>query len=294
MIAPALVSLLLTAVDPCEAVPVDLPPDRATAAAYREVALAEEAADDAQAASIAYREALRRDPADETSRAGLASLCGRRAAGRRFDEGVERMRAGDWAAAAAAFAEARAGRADANAALLEGVARLELGEDARATAALAVAAEDPRLRDAARFHQGLLALRAGSATRAVEAFEDAARGGGRSLATLASQLARQARQAGRLLLVASADVARDSNPGLDDRDPTPDRPGAWACWPWCGPWAGGAPTCAASRSSSATRPATTSTSPATTARRGGSWGARPAERSESTIWPCERWEASRT
>lgn len=222
MIAP-LLALLLASTDPCAPPPADLPPDRATAAVYRDVARAEEAAGGLEGAAVAYREVLRRDPADEGSRAALSSLCRRRSAGQRFDEGVARMRAHDWAAAAAAFADARAGGVGASAALLQGISLLELGEDARAGEALAVAERDRATRDAARFHQGLLALRAGSPSRAVEAFEDAARA--RDLSPLAAQLARQARVSGRLLVVASAEVARESNPALEDKDPIADEAG---------------------------------------------------------------------
>ncbi len=222
MIAPAL-ALLLTAGDPCVPIVVDLPPDRATAAVYRDVARAEEAAGSLDAAAVAYREALRRDGTDERSRVALASICRRGAAARRFGEGVSRMKAHDWEGAAAAFADARAEGTDASAALLQGVSLLELGEDARAAEALAVAARDPRTRDAARFHQGLLALRAGSPSQAIEAFEDAA--DARALSPIAMQLARQARISGHLVVVASADVGRDSNPALEDRDPTADEAG---------------------------------------------------------------------
>jgi hypothetical protein len=212
--------LLLSGTDPCAPVAADLPPDPATAALYRDVAGSEDLAGDGDAAAAAYREVLRRDPDDGASRTALAGLCRRSRAARRFEEGLDRMQARAWAGAATAFAEARAGGAGAAAALLEGVARFELGEDDLAAVALAEAALDPRLRDAARLHQGLLALRKGSPARAVEAFEDASGPG--ALSPLAAQLSRQARLSGRLVVIAALDAGRDSNPALLDRDPTAD------------------------------------------------------------------------
>jgi hypothetical protein len=223
MIAPVL-WLFLAAADPCAPVTADLPPDPGTAAIYRDIARGEEASGALESAAVAYREALRRDGGDPATRAALTAICRRVAVARRFEEGVARLRARDWTAAAAALAEARAGGLGASAALLQGVALMELGEDARAEEAFSAAAQDPRTRSAARFHQGLLALRAGSAAQAVEAFEDSAETG--ALSPVAVQLARQARMLGRLVIVASAGIARDSNPTLDDQAPTPDQ--AWS------------------------------------------------------------------
>ena len=69
MIAP-LLALALAAVDPCAPVQ-PVPPDPATAQAYREVADAELAAGSRDSAAAAYRDALARDPSDEASRAAL-------------------------------------------------------------------------------------------------------------------------------------------------------------------------------------------------------------------------------
>jgi len=218
-VIPAALAILLAAADPCGPPPGELRDDAGATDAYRAVARAEEAAGDDDTAAAAWREVLRRAPDDAAARAAHAAACARREGARRFEEGLARFDARDWAGAAAAFAESRrapAGTSGASAALLEGIARFELGDDSAADAALSAAAREPASRETARLYQGLLALRAGAPARAATAFEDAA--GSRALAPLANQLARQARASGKLLLIVSAEGGRDSNPALAPED----------------------------------------------------------------------------
>ncbi|WP_242392588.1 hypothetical protein [Anaeromyxobacter oryzisoli] len=222
MLAAALVALALGAApDPCAPVASAAPDaaDPGAAAEYRAVGESERRAGNRDTAAAAFRDALARDPADATSRAALAALCAEAKAGSAFDRGVRLMDAGDRRGAVAAFEEARAG-GDRSAALLEGICLYELGEEDRALPLLDEAGKDPDHAEAARFFQGLVALRRGRSDEAAALLQASA--ADRHLAPLALGLSRLARREGRLVLSVLAETGWDSNVDL-----TPDgAPGA--------------------------------------------------------------------
>ncbi len=208
MIAALLLAAVAGTADPCQPVEPAGSADPAAAEAYRAVGDAEGAAGAADTAAVAYREALRRDPANGRARAALQALC-RRATADPFQQGRRLMDAGEWREAAAKFAEARAAGPDASAALLEGICRHELGEEEAAARLLREAERDPAHRDSARFFLGLVALRSGEGVRAASLFESVA--GNPGLAVPASELGWAARRTGRVVLSLLSEGGYDSN-----------------------------------------------------------------------------------
>ncbi len=228
MIPSLLLAIAAAAVDPCSPPEPAGPVAPAAAEAYRAVGDAERSAGHPDTAAVAYREALHRDPSNQPARAALAALC-RQATADPFQQGRRLMDEGDWRAAAARFAEARAAGPDSSASLLEGICRYQLGEDQEATRLLREAERDPGHRDSARFFLGLLALRSGERSRAAALFESAA--GNPSLAGPASEMTRAASQAGRLVLSLLAEAGYDSNVDLapgGSPSPTGDADGSAA------------------------------------------------------------------
>ena len=207
---PLLASLVLAAVDPCAPVQPAEVHDPGAAALYRKVGDAERSAGSAETATMAYRAALARDPADAASRRALQELC--REAGGAFQRGIARMEAGDLRGAIAAFREARAQGPDLSAALVEGVCHYELGEDADARSALREALTAPAHREAAEFYLGLVALREGDSGEAARLLDSAAVNPG--FAPAASDLARLARRSGKLVFSMLAESGWDSNAQL--------------------------------------------------------------------------------
>jgi hypothetical protein len=180
MIAVAL-ALVLASADPC-GLPEAALPDAGAAAAYVEVAEAEEAAGARETAALAYREALRRDPTNPAALRGLAETCGPRVA-----------------------------RRDAPSALLEAAQLVRGGEDRRAAPLLAEALLEPETADAARLLLSVIARRAGEDRRARELLERAAAGPDRRVGATAANMLRSTRRAGRVALAAYAGTSWDSN-----------------------------------------------------------------------------------
>lgn len=203
-------ALLLGAADPCAPVVSAAKPSEAAARAYRQVADSELATGSTETAVSAYRDALANDASDDASRAALRRICEAPPAPDPFREGLRRMDAGEYRAAAEAFHEVRGG-ADAapSAALLEGICRFELGEDEAGRLLFEEAAAYPPHRDEARLYLGLLALRAGSAAKAGALFQSAAENP--ALERVASDLARLSRRDGRLVLSFLAESGYDLN-----------------------------------------------------------------------------------
>jgi tetratricopeptide (TPR) repeat protein len=226
----ALLALAVAAVDPCAAVEPAGVADPAAAAAYREVAEEEGARGNLDAAIVAYRAALARDPADERSRESLGRLCAARRAGEDpLQRGLALMDAGDWRGAVQAFREARAATPSPSTALLQGICHYELGEDAEATERFREAEAHAPHREEARFYLGLLALRAGAGSAASTLFESAR--GNAALERAAADLARLARQEGRFVVSLLAESGWDSNVNLaptGEPSLTPESDGVWA------------------------------------------------------------------
>lgn len=211
-----LLTLLLTAVDPCAPVVPAPSPDPAAASEYRAVAEAEQAAGASDTAAAAWQKAAALDPADRAAPDALAALCkvgaAKGAKGDPVDAAIRLMDADRYGEAAQLLRSARRARPGADAALLEGISRYELGEDAEAARLLREAEADPEHRDTARLYLGLLALRGGSALEAASLFDAAA--GNPSLATIAADLSRSARWDAPLLLSLRLDGGWDSNVSL--------------------------------------------------------------------------------
>jgi tetratricopeptide (TPR) repeat protein len=205
-----LLGLVVAAADPCAPVEALGAGDPAAAAAYRAVGDAERSAGSPETATVAYRAALARDPADVGSRRALEGLCA--GAGGVFQRGLARMEAGDLRGAIADFREARARGPDPAAALVQGVCHYELGQDAEARASLREAAAAPAHREAAEFYLGLIALREGDGEDAARLLDAAAANPG--FAPAASDLARLARRSGTLVFSALAESGWDSNAQL--------------------------------------------------------------------------------
>jgi Flp pilus assembly protein TadD len=144
---PLLVTLIIAAVDPCGPVQPAKVRDPSAAATYRKVGDAERSAGSPETATMAYRAALARDPADAVSRRALQDLC--REVGGAFQRGLTRMEAGDLHGAVAEFRDARSQGPDPSAALVEGVCHYELGENGEARSALREAVTAPTHREAA-------------------------------------------------------------------------------------------------------------------------------------------------
>lgn len=212
MIGSLVLALTVAAGDPCAPVSAG-PDDPAAAAEYRAVGDAELSLGRRDTAEAAYRAAAARDPADAASRAALARLCAESASHEDlFEKGVRRMDDGDLRGAVAAFRDARAAGPDPSAALLEGICHYELGEDAEAEALLAQAERAPAHREEAAFYRGLVALRAGDGSGAVRLFESAA--SNPALERLARDLARSAREEGRVVMSFVIESGWDSNVNL--------------------------------------------------------------------------------
>jgi tetratricopeptide (TPR) repeat protein len=213
VIAP-LLAAVLAAADPCAPVePVGLA-DPSAAAAYRGVAEEELARGSIDAAIFAYRGALARDPSDERSRDALRRLCVSRPSTEDapLHRGLQLMDAGDYRGAVEAFREARAAMPSPSTALLQGICHYELGEDAEATELLREAEAYAPHREEARFYLGLVALRAGAGPEATTLFESAR--GNAALERAAADLARLARQDGRVVVSLLAESGWDSNVNL--------------------------------------------------------------------------------
>jgi hypothetical protein len=195
-------AMLLAAADPCAPLPAASPPDPAVARVYAEVGESERAAGADQSARVAWLEALRYDPANETARRGLDALC----PDARFEEGRRLLDDGDPRGAAEILKLARPSRP---AALLEGIARYELGDDGAARTLLEEAAQDPTLATAARFYLGLVAMREGDSRGAARELAQVSQDA--PFAAAAAELTRAAQRNGKLVLSAMADTGYDSN-----------------------------------------------------------------------------------
>jgi tetratricopeptide (TPR) repeat protein len=202
-------ALVLGGFDPCAPVQPAAQPNAAAARAYRDVGASELAAGSIETAVSAYRDALANDASDGASREALRRICEAPPVRDPFREGIRRMDAGEYRAAAEAFRQVRGGDAEPSAALLEGICRFEVGEDEGARLLFEEAAAYPPHRDEARLYLGLIALRAGAAVEAGALFESAAEN--RALERVASDLARLARRDGRLVLSFLAESGWDSN-----------------------------------------------------------------------------------
>lgn len=208
-----LLAAALLATEPCAPPPAPAgAPDPAAGEAYRKVGDDERAAGAVETATIAYREALARDPGDAAARAALEALCQARDVETPFQRGMARLDAGDLRGAVDAFREARARGPDASASLVEGVALYELGDDAEARARFAEAREDPAHREAADLYLGLVALREGEGAEAARRLDGAA--ASPEYAFIAAGLRPLAGRTGRLVLALAADTSWDSNAQL--------------------------------------------------------------------------------
>ena len=214
-------SLLLAALatggaDPCAPVEAPLAPDAAAARGYLAVGKAEEKRGALDTASLAYREAARRDggKAKSPARKALSRLCRKGQDAEPFEQGLAALRQGNKAEAAELFKQAREDEPEPATALLEGVARFELGQDAAARPLFEEAAEDPRLASEAALFLGLLALRRGEGREAASRFEAVARSSAPGLREPAESLLSVARREGRFQLSVLAGAGVDSNADL--------------------------------------------------------------------------------
>jgi hypothetical protein len=221
MIPALLAALALAASDACAPVVPAAAPDPAAAAAYRAVAEREDARGGGDTAVLAYQRAAALDPDDRASRAALERACRAGPRSDPFEEGLARMDAGDLRGAIAGFRAARAQDDDPAIALLEGICHYELGEDAQAEPLLRAAEKAPESADVAQLYLGLVALRAGSGSRAAALFDAATASG--ALAPVASELARVARSQGRWSLTLFAASGYDSNVNLAPSSAPPSR-----------------------------------------------------------------------
>lgn len=212
MIAALLAAVALTAADPCAPVDPAAAPDPIAAAAYRAVAEGEAARGSGETAILAYRSAAALDPDDRASRASLERACSAAPRTDPFQDGLARMDAGDLRGAIAAFRTARGRADDPSIALLEGICQYELGDDREAEPLLRAAERALENADLARFYLGLVALRAGSPSRAASLFDAASASD--AIAPIASDLARLARTQGRWALTLAAASGFDSNVNL--------------------------------------------------------------------------------
>jgi tetratricopeptide (TPR) repeat protein len=246
VIVPLLVAAFVTSGPPDPCAPVVAAPrrDPETAVAYQAVADEERAAGRTDSAALAYRAALERDPSLARARGALAELCAARRRNEAFAGALAQVRAGDCKGALPAL-EAERAAGDVAAALLAGLCRYRLGEDEAAAAALRQAAAAPETRASAELYLGLLALRGGRPGEASPLFQAAA--ADPALAPVARELAREARQEGRLVVSVVAEAGWDSNV-----DAAPGGPGSAlgavtalvtaAPWRDRGPYARGAAT----------------------------------------------------
>jgi tetratricopeptide (TPR) repeat protein len=226
----ALLALALAAADPCAPLEPAGTPDPGAAAAYRAVAEEEAARGAFDAAIVAYRAALARDRSDDRSRRALRALCESRPATEDpLRRGLRLMDLGNCREAVEAFRAARASMPSPSTALLQGICHYELGEDTEATELLRAAEAYAPHREEARFYRGLVALRAGAGAEATTLFESAR--GNPALGRAASDLARLARQDGRVVVSLLAESGWDSNVNLaptGEPSITPESDGVWA------------------------------------------------------------------
>lgn len=215
--SPAVLLLsVLLASDPCDPGP-PLPADRVSAQAYLAVAEEELARGQPEAARLALREAVRRDPADPRLQQAWRNVCAEPPG---EEEGMAQLQAGDCRAAIRSFAQARRQGPRPSLALLQGVCHYELGEDAEARVALTEALGSPAEAETASLYLGLVAIREGRAEEARAALVTAAASSDPGTAEAARTLSRASRQAARLAITASLELGHDSNAYL-----LPDRSG---------------------------------------------------------------------
>lgn len=222
----SLLTLALSATDPCAPVAPAGSPDPGGAAAYRAVGDDELGRGAPEAAAAAYRAALAADPSDGASREALRRLCdARTVAEDPLARGLRMMDAGDFRGARDAFRAARARAPAPSTALLQGICHYELGEDAEAAPLFREAEGYAPHREEARLYLGLIALRAGAGAEAAALFESARTNP--ALERDARDLARLAREDGRLVVSVAAESGWDSNvtlapTGTPSAAPEPD------------------------------------------------------------------------
>ncbi|MDQ3263816.1 MAG: hypothetical protein M3Y59_09165 [Myxococcota bacterium] len=215
--SPALLLLsVLMARDPCDPGPA-LPADPGSAQAYFAVAEEELARGQPEAARLALREAVRRDPSDPRLQQAWRSACAEPPG---EDAGLRQLEAGDCRAAILSFATARRQVANPSLALLQGVCHYELGEDAQARIALTEALGSPAEAETASLYLGLVAMREGRAEEAQASLVTAAASSDPGTAEAARTLSRASRQSARLAITAGLELGHDSNAYL-----LPDRSG---------------------------------------------------------------------
>lgn len=226
----SLFAFALSAVDPCAPVgPVGLP-EPATAAAYRAVGDEELTRSARDSAATAYRAALARDPSDHASREALRRLCEARGTIEDpFARGLRLMDLGHFRDAIDAFRASRASSPSPSTALLQGICHYELGEDSEATPLFREAEGYAPHREEARLYLGLIALRAGAGAEASALFDSARTNP--ALERNARELARLARQDGRVVVSFLAESGWDSNVNLAPTggpSPAPESDGVYA------------------------------------------------------------------
>jgi tetratricopeptide (TPR) repeat protein len=195
-------------------------PDAASARAYLEVGDAELAADSAATALVAYREAVRLDPANPRARSAYLSACVGHHRDALLADGWRLMDAGDCRGAIDAFRQLPG---DPAAALYEAICRYQEGDDDEARPLLRTALAAPAYEDRARYFLGLIELRDRSGNEAAELFGQVAAAGG-PLAERAEVLRTAALRSGRAVVGVSVEPGYDSNvnftpdnlPGSDD------------------------------------------------------------------------------
>ncbi len=222
-----MIAALLTAaaaaisVDPCAPVPPG-DADITTALVYSAVGESELNSGAVESAAIAFREALRRDPANTRALAGMSQLCQRSTTpADPFDAGVRLMDAGERRAAIPFFIAARKDGPDPHASLLEGICHYELGEETEARRTLEEALHTPQTHEQAAFFLGLMAYRMGHMADAADLFSAAGQSGDPKLQSGATELLRLSRGS-RLGVSALAESGFDSNAQLaPDGAPAP-------------------------------------------------------------------------
>jgi tetratricopeptide (TPR) repeat protein len=211
------------AVDPCAVVPEGATArDRDQAAVYLNIADDELAGGRRDTATVAYQEAIRRDPANARARAALARLCHEtpaddHAGPDRFSTALGLMKAGRRREAAALFESIRLAEHETAASLLAGVCWFELGALDRARPLLREAAADPALADSATVFLGLIALRDDEDTEAADRLRAIAASSTSPLRRSAAEIIRTAQGDARAVASFLTEAGYDSNVAL-----TPD------------------------------------------------------------------------
>jgi hypothetical protein len=186
-------------------------PDAGAAIGYLEVGDAEMGRGAPETAAIAFREAVRLDPANGRARDSYLAACAQANPTTALAWARKEMDAGHCDAAIGAFERLRARRKDPVAALLEGVCRYEQTDDEAARPLLLEAAREPGLRRRASYFLGLIEMRNGAGAQAAERFQDVANAGEGSLAERAGLLRGAALRSGRAVLSVFAESGYDSN-----------------------------------------------------------------------------------